>query len=102
MGELPHRGRVAIVWLVVVEPVGAFERAPSVVHPPAGTAAGKRDIDLLPFALADVANPQVTGHAVERVAPRVAQADRPDLGSGIVDADVWVVGGHGIRQVIGS
>ena len=44
--------------------------------------ARPRDVDLLPRALADVADPQVAGRAVEAKPPRVAQAGQPDLGLG--------------------
>src|SRR5690606_33165659 len=42
-------------------------------------AVGRLEVDLLDRVLADVADVEVAGQAVEAEAPRVAQAERPDL-----------------------
>src|SRR5204863_8836127 len=58
-----------------------FEDRPTVV----GAATGRsgpdlaRPVDLLPARLAHVADPELSGDAVEREAPGVAEPDRPDL-----------------------
>ena len=55
----------------------ALELPPAVVRGSAGVRS-QRAVDLLVAILADVADPQVAGLAIEREAPRVAQAERPD------------------------
>ena len=59
-----------------LEAVRALHPVPAEVQ---AALAGARDVDLLPRALADVADPQVARLAIERQAPRVAQAVVPDL-----------------------
>src|SRR5262249_32658389 len=56
--------------------VPALHPVPAQVEP---ADAGASDVDLLPRTLADVADPQVAGRAIEGVAPRVAQPHEPDL-----------------------
>ena len=99
MGVLEQRCHVAVGGLVVVEALRALVRAPAEAD--AAPGAGRRggEIDLLQCALADVADPQVTRGGVEREAPRVAQAARPDLGPGVVHADQRVVGGDGVAEI---
>src|SRR5690606_18215377 len=55
----------------------AFERRPAVVL--AAAAGGGLIVDLLARVLADIADEQAAGQAVEREAPRVAQPARPHL-----------------------
>jgi hypothetical protein len=57
---------------------GALHPVPAEVR--AGRRAGPLDVDLLPGALADVADPQVARRPIEAHPPRVAQAREPDLG----------------------
>jgi len=71
----------------------AFHAVPAVV----GAAdAVWQYVDLLPCILADVGDKQVTGGAVEAEAPRVAQAIRPDLWSGVSAVAEWVVVWRGV------
>ena len=95
MAVLEDRGGVVLGGDVVVERLAALEGAPPEVAAAAGVdAVGRRgDVDLLDAALADVGDPQVAGLGIEAVAPRVAQADRPDLAAGAFGADEGVVGG---------
>jgi len=72
-----------------LERVVALEARPPEVRPP--PRPGREEVDLFPRALADVADPEVAGAAVERVAPRVAEAVGPDLGPGAGAADEGVV-----------
>jgi hypothetical protein len=60
-----------------VEAARAFLEAPAVVL--AAGARGRLEIDLLGLVLADVADVEVAGRAVEGDLPRVAQAVSPDL-----------------------
>ena len=60
-------------------PVLALEGVPSEVHAAPGPVAGGRDVDLFVVVLTDVGDPEIAGRAVEREAPRVAQAVGPDL-----------------------
>src|SRR5581483_1468569 len=69
--------------------VVALHEVPPVVEPPG--RPGWLEVDLLPRALTDVADPQVARPAVEREAPGVAQTEVPDLGPGIGPADERVV-----------
>ena len=66
--------------------VRALEPVPPEVDALARVAAAvaPQPVDLLPLVLADVADPEVAGVAVEREPPRVAQPVRPDLGPGAV------------------
>src|SRR5262245_18482662 len=57
-----------------------LEHVPAVVDEPAARA--RRVVDLLPVALSDVADVEVAGESVERVPPRVAQAEGGDLRGG--------------------
>src|SRR5205823_5470818 len=60
--------------------------------------AGRHEVDLLVGVLADVADPEIAGGAVEGVAPRVAQAKGPNLGVNVfVEADVRIVRRDGVR-----
>jgi hypothetical protein len=70
-------GRAAADGRSVAGP--AFENPPAEVaaSPRAARAGGA--IDLLPPALADIADPQVAGRPVEAEAPWVAQSEGPDL-----------------------
>src|ERR1051325_9198604 len=68
--------------------VEAFHDGPAVVL--AAGAAGGLEVDFFVDVLADVADPEVAGLAVEGEAPRVAQAVRPDLparGEGVARGD---------------
>ena len=60
-----------------VEAVQPFHLPPAVVF--AADARRGLEVDLLERVLADVADPEVAGRAVEGEAPRIAQAVRPDL-----------------------
>src|SRR5215470_3676357 len=62
-----------------LEAVQSFHHVPPVVHP-AGAARGE-DIDFLPEILADIADVEIPGRAIERKAPRVPQPVEPDLPS---------------------
>src|SRR5262245_20548296 len=64
---MPSRVRV-----LVLEDVRALVDVPAVVLEPG--ALGRGVIDLLPLALADVADPEIPRLAVEREAPGVAEA----------------------------
>src|SRR5207247_6874278 len=57
-------------------------------------------VDLFVLRLSDVADPEVVRGAVEREAPRVAQADRPDLVA-TGPPDVWVVPGDPVLDAPG-
>lgn len=56
----------------------ALEAAPAEVCA-TGPATSAGDVDLLPALLADIADPEAPGRAVEAEPPWVAQAVRPDL-----------------------
>ena len=66
----------------------AKQCVPSIVFQPrfSPPGAGADDVDLLPRALADIADPQVAGRGIEPDPPRIAQAAQPDLGQGTGDA----------------
>ena len=59
----------------------ALEAVPAVVGAFAEARRGG-EVDLLPGALADVADPEVAGEAVEGEAEGIAQAEAPDFGGG--------------------
>jgi len=63
------------------------------VPPVVATARFRRplDVDLFPRVLADVGDVQVSSQPIEAEAPRVAQAEGPDLRQGVVDVDERVV-----------
>src|ERR1700675_96044 len=73
--------------------------APSEVHPSTTSIGRPGDIDLFPMVLPDVGDPQVGGLSIEAEPPRVAEPDRPDLGTGSSDGDEGVVGRHGVRPI---
>src|SRR3954451_15016832 len=85
--------------LVVVEPVVTLHRAPSEVRAASTAVCCPTDIDLFPLVLTDVGDPQVAGRTVEAEPPRVAQTDRPDLRTGPVHTDEWIVGWHRVSGV---
>src|SRR6186997_1343045 len=66
---------------------GIGEAAASLIDVPAEVdEPGRRSrqpVDLLDLALSDVADPEIARDAVEAVPPRVAQADRDELGRGL-------------------
>ncbi len=101
MAVLEDRAGVVLRGDIVVERLTAFERAPSEVAAAAGVDAfGRRGhVDLLDAALTDVGDPQVAGLGIEAVAPRVAQADRPDLAAGTLGADEGVVGRDRVAEI---
>ena len=72
------------------DPHVPLERVPAVERP--GARAARREVDLLPRALADVGEREVAGGAVEREAPGVAEAEGPDLRPRASDADERVAG----------
>jgi len=74
--------------------VVTFQAVPTEVVGLARVAAVRRGdvVDLLELVLTDVADPEVAGRAVEREAPRVAQAVRPDRRIGVGSVDERVVG----------
>ncbi len=76
----------------VGEAVRSLEELPAVVP---AAAAGRLEVDLFPEILPDIANPHVTGLAVEAELPRVAQPVRPDLRQG-----VRVQAGEGILRLV--
>src|SRR6185436_17988944 len=83
------RGRTALERMRPLQPVPPEVR-------PAIRARGL-EVDLLPRALPDIADPQVTGRRVEREAPRVPQAVGPDLWARTRPADERVVRGDRVR-----
>ena len=84
----------------VREAVGALEELPAVVE--AALAAGRLEVDLLPEVLADVADPEIAGLAVERELPWVADAERPDfrLGIRVISREVVLGQPEEIQDVI--
>ena len=60
-----------------VEAVQPFHLSPAVIF--AADARRGLEVDFLERVLADVADPEVAGRAVEAEAPRIAQTVRPDL-----------------------
>src|SRR6266511_4505419 len=105
-----HRAAAVVVVVLVdrwdrtrrraaVEATSSFQPVPAEVR--AGGPAQRDGVDLLHDVLADVADPKVAGGAVEREAPRVAQAKRPDLGAGAPPAHERVVGGHLVALAAG-
>ena len=73
--------------------MGPFAKPPAVV--PAALRGGLV-IDFFPRALADIGNDQRAGAAVSRIVetvpPRVAQAERPDLGKDVGTTGEWIAG----------
>ena len=96
-----HVARRALPWR---EARAALERAPAEVG--AAALAAAHEVDLLDLVLADVADRQVAGAAVEGEAPGVAQAVAVDLPARAVAAHERVVGGDactaGRRRAAGS
>ena len=74
---------------------GPLEDAPAEVRP--RSLAGTDEVDLLDLVLPDVADRQVPRRAVEREAPRVAQAVGVDLAARALAADERVVVGDRVR-----
>ena len=72
----------------------AFHDVPAVVEAPAQRRQGQ--VDLFEVVLANVCKPQITGDAVEREAPDVAQAVGEDLGAPGGLAGEGVVDGNGV------
>jgi hypothetical protein len=82
------------------------------VAAPAVVAAALDATHFLDIGLADVANPEVTGPAIEAPAPGIAEAQGVDLGTALraeaVHAaelgarGVWVVGRNAIERVAGG
>ena len=75
----------------------AFAGVPPVILPPARRRS--LHVDLLPVGLTDVADPKIAGGSVERVAPRVSEAVRPDLGARAGPVVKRVVGRHAVGVV---
>src|SRR5436190_6973162 len=78
-GVFVDDARLHRVWRgAAVEAAPALEDVPAVVGALPRAAAG--EVDLLLGVLTDVRDHQVAGQPVEREAPRVTQAEGPDLG----------------------
>src|SRR5512135_917293 len=60
-------------------------------------AGDRLKIDLLPQVLAYIADPEITGNAVEAEPPRVPDAQCPDLRPGIRIPYEWIARWYGIR-----
>ena len=58
----------------------------------AARASGRDEVDLLPRVLPDLADPQIAGEPVEREAPGIAEAVRPDLAAPARLSDERIVG----------
>src|SRR5262245_41986372 len=84
--------RVAGGSVVAVRP---FQNAPPEIQPFAGIRR-RRHVDFFPRVLADLSDIKITGLAVERKAPRIAEAPRPGFWHEGRIADEWVVCGNGI------
>src|SRR5262245_2151961 len=98
MGVLPDRldqpgGRAVEEWLVAVRAL--LERPPEVV---AATDGPRQEVDLLPLRLADVAEPEVARLAIEAPAPRIADAELPDLFAPAGAVDVGIVARDRVRR----
>jgi hypothetical protein len=89
-------GRIAVRISRAVH-VTALEAAPPEVDRSPPPRIDRAVIDLLPSVLADIADVQCSGHTVEREAPRIAKAVRPDLGLPRRLTDERVVRRHRIR-----
>src|SRR5687768_5873103 len=81
----------------VAEEMPALHAAPAEVGCTPPPHVDRAVVDLLPDVLADVADREGTRQAVEREAPRVTQAVRPDLGPPRRLTDEWVVRRHRVR-----
>src|SRR4051794_18642388 len=79
-----------------------LERPPAEVRPAPGAAAARQVVDLLPRVLPHVADDEVARAAVEREAPRVAQAERVDLAPRAGTPDERVVARHAVRPSAGG
>ena len=88
--------------VVAAVPGEAFEALDAVPPEVQAAGAGAGDVDLLPAPLADVADPQVAGLAIERHPPRVAQPEVPDLGQGVGLVHERVVGWDRVARVTGT
>ncbi len=80
----------------VAEAVEALRHVPAVVE---AADPGPGDVDLLPFALPHIADPEIARAAVEADPPRVAQAGEPDLRARPIDADEGVVRRDAVRRI---
>src|SRR6185369_16991031 len=76
--------------------VETFARAPAPVD---ARLARRRVVDLFVRVLADVADPDVAGRAVEGEPPRVAQAPHPGLAHCAGTRDERIVLRHAVRRV---
>src|SRR4051794_15842874 len=90
-----HRAHGARRRLAAAVAVIALVHAPAEV--PAARAARAREVDLLHRVLADVADRQVAGAAVEREAPRVAEPVGVDLAARAGAPRERVRRGNGVR-----
>src|SRR5262245_54329326 len=79
-----------------LEAVESFHHVPPVVHP--ARAGRGEDIDFLPEILADIADVEIPGPAIERKAPRVPQPVEPDLPSLTRVAGEWIVRGDRVGR----
>jgi hypothetical protein len=77
--------------------VTSLAAMPAEVDTPARTDADRLVVDLLVLVLTDVADVQFPADAIEREAPRVSKAERPDLWLRWRLTDERVVRGHGVR-----
>src|SRR5262249_32742993 len=75
-------------FAIGVEGMAALGDAPAVVGPLL------EEIHLLPQILAVLSDPDVAGLLVHRHAPRIAEAVRPDFGTGILEIDEGIVRRH--------
>ncbi len=80
-------------------PSPAFDvhRLRALHHAPAVVAPALDLVDHLPQFPADVADPEVAGGVVDAHPPRVAEAERPDLGTHAGDSDERIIGRDAIR-----
>ena len=111
--EAPGDGAPVVVGVLVdrqdragrvapLELVAALHAVPAEVRAAARVEAsdGGESVDLLPLALADVGDPQVTGQRVEREPPRVADAVEPHLGGAVLAVGEGVAGGDRVGVVV--
>src|SRR5687767_4735370 len=67
---------------------------------PAKVVAATDAIDELPQFPTDVADPQLSGAAIEAHLPRIAQAVGPRFAASACKLDEWIIGGNGVRAAI--
>src|SRR5206468_1686933 len=77
------------------EAMVAFHLIPAIVL--AARTGCLLEVDLFPGVLPDVADKEVAGRAVEREAPWIAQAVRPDFGADVILTDEGIGLGNGVR-----